>query len=170
MEMLADPRAIDDWAAILKDSPNMNGRYNAAYILNRTWESYDAPTRSFLQKEVAPLVARQGPRTQDLLKPVLATAPAARDGWAYVGISYGKGWDDKRFSWDGDQGRAPGKGDVLTALRDVGLHSDMIRFSADSGWVEAPEIGALKRGDKVRVTEASVVASGLHWVHVEPVN
>lgn len=170
MVRLADPRAIGQLIAILGGHPSPNGRYNAAYILNQSYDSYDAADQQSLPAALEPVYAAQGPRTKSLLDPIANPAVRAQPstGWVLVGNNYGKGWDQKLFTWRHDEKRLPAKGDVITALGEVDLHSDRLRFDSKDGWIEAPVIGVVEPGDKLRVTSLKLVGYAFYWVEVEP--
>jgi hypothetical protein len=169
MEPLADPRAVDSWTYILATSESLQGRYNAAFILNRTYESYDAATQERIRQAVAPVYGQQGPQTQALLDPVLAPPAEIASGWLHAGISYGKGWEEKPITWPDEDKRPLQAGDIVTTTESVGLHEDQLRYVKGTGWVDPPEIAKLEKGRKLRVTEVNVVAGGVYWAKVEPV-
>lgn len=91
------------------------------------------------------------------------------DGWVYVGINFGKNWDEKFFDWTGDNERPPRKGDDLTAIGSVNLRKDHIRFKKDEGWVNAEVLDVIGRDTKVKVLETKTVADGFHWVKIKKI-
>lgn len=166
---LNDSRADEGLVAIIENTGHSNSMPTVAQILSVS-ENQKSPE---VITRLSATLETQTPETQSIIVSILeqagrATASASvASGWAYVGINYGDGWDRKLFSWPDDNSGSPNVGDVLTALGSINLRADHIRFVQDTGWVNAPSLGVIRKGDQVRVVSKTVVASGFHWVSVQ---
>ena len=91
----------------------------------------------------------------------------SRDGWIYVGILYEGEWEEKYFDWQGD-GKAPEKGDVLTAAGSVNIRQDVIKYDRNAEvWKNARIVGLVKPGDRVQVKQVETVADDFVWIRAE---
>jgi len=168
---LADPRSVAVALRILGDkSRSANGRYNAAYLLNRIFPSLDAATRKRLVRGVDRVRDAQGPRTQELLRTIVEYVERPRapeTAWTYLGVNYGKGWAQLGYRWeDGESTDMPEPGTKLVATEDADLFVTPLKFDKKRGWVRPATIGKIASGEAVEIVAIEEVGHGLYWAKV----
>ncbi len=111
----------------------------------------------------------QGPLQVQSAYAQIVSQKEKADGWVYVGINFGKNWDEKYFDWTSDNDRLPRRDDELTATGSVNLRKDHIRFKKGEGWVNAEVLDVIGPHTKVKVLETKTVADGFHWVKIKKI-
>jgi hypothetical protein len=103
------------------------------------------------------------------LAQAVATRPAtALRGFAYYGTRSDSGWAERNFRRiEAPDTDPPGQGDRIEALVPVNARSGVISYDPQRGWVNAPTVGLIRKGQQVRVLRTVPVAGAGSFIWVE---
>ncbi len=169
---LRDPRAVAPLVTQLKktDSDAANrAQYYSATALRDMAPHFPVPLQQEIVKETAQIQSSLDQDTAALLAqlPQQKKAPAAKTGWVYIGINFGKEWNEKHFDWTSGSGKTPDVGAEITATGNVNLRADHIQFTLKEGWQNSAIKGLVTQGQQVKVIEMKQVVPGFYWAKVE---
>ena len=103
-----------------------------------------------------------------IARPAPAATPASKlsSAYAYYGQVSDKGkWVVRNFDRvPGDPGILPGPGDQVVARTDVNARSDRVAFDPVRGWIRAPIVGLIVRGERLLVEQIENVHDGFVWI------
>ncbi len=168
---LKDPRSLTTLMAVLKRSRKPQAKLFAAEGIASAFSGAAKPDQDKLFADLKRIQPGLGKEERAALSPIFLERSAGAqvsEGWVYVGIFFGKGWDELFFDINGDTyPGVPRKDDVLTARASVHLRAGPVRYEKGKGWVNEAVKGVIRKGHRLSVLDVTNIASGSYWARVK---